>query len=139
VDRADLLIVGGPTHLRGMTSGTTRRQGLASEEQAARDRGQRLSPEAGAAGPGVRDWFGALPRARPGRAAAAFDTRADSRLAGGAARRISRRLRRHGYHLAARPQGFIIVGAEGPLRGGEQDKARAWGGRLVRETVARAG
>lgn len=139
VARAELLIVGGPTHMRGMTSGLTRRKGLEAEEQAARNKGQEFQPEPGAEGPGVRDWIGALPRARRGAHAAAFDTRAGFRLAGGAARKISHRLRSHGYDVAARPAGFIIEDTEGPLRDGEAEKARAWGSELVRELVPAGG
>ena len=138
VARAQLLVVGGPTHMRGMTSDMTRRKGLESEEQAARDKGRAFAPESGAAGPGVRDWFGALPKAAPGAHAAAFDTRAGFRLAGGAAKKISQRLRRHGYDLVGRPAGFIIEGTEGPLRDGEREKAVAWGAALVGE-LAQAG
>ncbi|MGE5131362.1 MAG: flavodoxin family protein [Gemmatimonadota bacterium] len=135
VARAQLLVVGGPTHMRGMTSDMTRRKGLENEEQAARDKGRGFAPEAGAAGPGIRDWFGALPKATPGAHAAAFDTRAGFRLAGGAAKKISQRLRRQGYGLVGKPAGFIIEGTEGPLRDGERDKARAWGAALVSALV----
>lgn len=135
VEQAELLIVGGPTHMRGMTSNLSRSKGLHSEEEAAQTKGLTFEPEEGAEGPGVRDWLGALPPARPGAHAAAFDTRAAFRLAGGAARKISHQLHRHGYALAAKPAGFIIEGTEGPLRAGEQDRARAWGRTLVRELV----
>lgn len=133
VEAADLLVVGGPTHIRGMTSGMSRRRGLEAEEQSAKEKGAHFAPEAGAEGPGVRDWFQALPKASPGKRAAAFDTRAEFRLAGGAARGISRRLRRHGYELVARPEGFVIEGTEGPLREGEPARAREWGAGLVRQ------
>lgn len=132
ISRAGLLVVGGPTHMRGMTSGGTRRKGLQGERQAAGKTGQGFAPETGAEGPGIRDWFGALPRAVPGAHAAAFDTRADFRLAGGAARKIYHRLRRRGYDLVAKPEGFVIEGTEGPLRPGEQEKAKAWGAMLIR-------
>jgi hypothetical protein len=131
--------VGGPTHIRGMSSSLTRRRGLAGEEQAARAKGQPFTPEPGAGGPGVRDWFAALPGARHGAHAAAFDTRAGSKLAGGAARKIHRQLRRRGYDLAAKPQGFIIEDMEGPLRGGEREKARQWGAALIRGLVPGGG
>ncbi len=131
IAKAKLLVVGGPTHMRGMTSETTRRKGLASEKQAAQAKGRVFVPETGAAGPGIRDWFGALPMAPPGAHAAAFDTRAGFRLAGGAAKKISHRLRRHGYGMVGAPAGFIIDGTEGPLRDGEREKARAWGAALV--------
>jgi hypothetical protein len=138
VARAQLLVVGGPTHMRGMTREASRRQGLANEEESARKKGEDFTPETGAAGPGIRDWFGALPEAGPGAHAAAFDTRAGFRLAGGAAKKISRRLRRHGYDLVTKPAGFIIEGTAGPLRDGEREKARAWGAALVGE-LQRAG
>jgi hypothetical protein len=121
-----------------MTSGLTRRLGLQAEEQAAKGKGRAFAPEAGAEGPGIRDWFGALPKAAPGAHAAAFDTRGDVKRAGGAARKISQRLRRHGYDLVTKPEGFIIEGTEGPLRDGERDKAKAWGVALIGE-LARTG
>lgn len=131
VARADLLIVGGPTHLRRMTSGTSRRKGLAARKKSAVDTGTGFRPEPGAGGPGVRDWFDVLPDAVGGAEGAAFDTRAEKKLAGGAARGIARRLRRHGYAMAAKPEGFVIEGIEGPLREGERDRARAWGAALA--------
>jgi hypothetical protein len=67
VGNAGLLIVGGPTHMRGMTSDMTRRKGLEAEEKAAKGKGRTFVPEAGAEGPGIRDWFGALPKPRPAR------------------------------------------------------------------------
>ena len=130
---ASLLIVGGPTHMRGMTSGTTRRKGLEAEENTAKGKGAEFTPEQGAEGPGVRDWFEALPKTASGTLAAAFDTRAGFKLAGGAAKGIARRLRGHGYKLAVPPEGFIITGTEGPLREGEPDRARAWGAALLRQ------
>ncbi|MBD0293189.1 MAG: flavodoxin domain-containing protein [Jiangellaceae bacterium] len=80
---ADLLVVGGPTHIRGMSSGTTRKMGLSSEAKKAAEEQHEIEPEA--EGPGVRDWFGELPKAPKGARAAAFDTRVDARMAGGAA------------------------------------------------------
>ncbi len=133
VQAADLLVVGGPTHMRGMTSGLSRKMGLAAEEK--KDEEEKHETEPGAEGPGVRDWFEDLPKARKGSQAAAFDTRADMRLAGGAAHGIARRLRRHGYELVAEPEGFVIEDTEGPLRAGEPDRAKAWGRVLVRQSV----
>jgi hypothetical protein len=137
-DGPGLLIAGGPTHMRGMSSDMTRRKGLDNEEKAAKDKGQAFHPEDGAAGPGIRDWLGQLPKARPGARAAAFDTRAGFRLAGGAARKIARGLRRRGYALATGPEGFIIEGTEGPLRAGERERARAWGAALTRDLARTA-
>jgi hypothetical protein len=131
---ADLLAVGGPTHLCGLSSGVSRRIGLRAEQvAAAREAGHPV--ELGAAGPGVRDWFMALPKAPTGSLGAAFDTRTDSLVADCAAHGIAHRLRRHGYELVAEPEGFVVDHAHGPLRDGERDRARAWGARLLRQPV----
>lgn len=128
----DLLVVGGPTHMRGMSSRLTRRMGVAAEERAAAEGGQTHPLEPGAEGQGVRNFLAALPKGRAGSRAAAFDTRGDARMAGGAAPGIARRLRHHGYSLAAEPEGFFIEDTAGPLRAGEVERAAAWGAQLVR-------
>ncbi len=142
VEAADLVIVGGPTHARGMTftrsrrdavQGVTRNPPPACAGDSGGDGGSAdehpLDPDA--EGPGLRTWFHAVPKAAKGRRAAAFDTRLGSRLAGGAARGIARRLREHGYSLAAEPEGFIVEYAEGPMRAGELDRAHDWAAILV--------
>jgi Flavodoxin len=132
VQAADLLVVGGPTHMRGMSSGMSRKMGISGE--AKKDEAERHELEPGAEGPGVRDWFDTLPKATKRSKAAAFDTRADQRLAGGAAHGIARRLRRHGYDVVA-DEGFIIEDMEGPLRSGERERAKAWAAELVRQSA----
>lgn len=128
---ADLLIVGGPTHIRGMTSGLSRKMGVSAEEK--KDPDERHQVEPGADGPGLRDWFHGLPKGADPRRAAAFDTRIDARMAGGAAHGIASRLRRHGYKVVIEPEGFFVQdNGEGPLKAGEKDRARAWGAGLVR-------
>ncbi|MFI6445704.1 flavodoxin family protein [Kitasatospora sp. NPDC050543] len=128
---ADLLVIGGPTHVYGMTTGPSRRMArLAAtmaegDEQAAHASG----PEVG---PGLRTWFHSLPNTEPGTHAAAFDTRADMLMSGGAAHGIARRLAHHHYDLVADPEGFIVEGTEGPLRTGERERAVAWGAGLTR-------
>jgi hypothetical protein len=124
---ADLLVVGGPTHMHGVTTGLSRKMGLESEQKNAAD----YHPDPDAAGPGVRDWFHTLPKATKGSRAAAFDTRIDNRFAGGAANGIARRLRHHRYDLVAEPEGFIVEDTEGPLRSGERERAVAWASALV--------
>jgi Flavodoxin len=129
VAEAGLLVVGGPTHIMRMSSPRTRQQGLESTRKAT---GQpHHATEPGAEGPGVREWLKALPPARSGSRAAAFDTRLEYRMAGGAARSVARQLHKHGYQLAAAAEGFIVTGAEGPLRDGEIERARNWGATLA--------
>lgn len=128
---ADLLIVGGPTHMRGMSSGMTRKKGVEGEQKKASD----LHVESGFDGPGLRDWFHGLDKPAGSASGAAFDTRADFRMAGGAAPGIARRLRRHGYRILA-TEGYIIDDTQGPLRAGELDRARDWGASLSRRLAA---
>ncbi|MFB7470742.1 flavodoxin family protein [Kitasatospora sp. NPDC056184] len=129
---ADLLVVGGPTHMRGMSSGLSRRMAAGAEarkeghEEAARE-----AREA-AEGEGLRTWFRHLRDAGAGTHAAAFDTRGAGAGSGGAAPGIAHRLERHHYDVVAEPEGFVVEGVDGPLRPGELDRARAWGAALVR-------
>ncbi|HEX3198111.1 MAG TPA: hypothetical protein VHR39_11225 [Propionibacteriaceae bacterium] len=69
--------------------------------------------ELDAAGPGLREWFHQLPRAKEGGHASTFDTRLGSALAGGAAYGIAHRVQRHGYYLVKSPDGFILDEAQG--------------------------
>jgi flavorubredoxin len=66
VDAADVLVVGGPTHLRGMTTGLSRKMGLQGEAKKAASEGSAFAPEPGAEGPGLRDWFDSLHEAPAG-------------------------------------------------------------------------
>ncbi|MGR6998952.1 hypothetical protein ACU686_13725 [Yinghuangia aomiensis] len=130
VEAADLLVVGGPTHMRGMTSRMSRKAGLHAIKKEAEPKKPQHATEPDAAGPGVREWFQHLPKTHSKLHAAAFDTRAAAPMSGGAAHGIARKLRHHGYELASEPQGFIIEDAEGPLRDGELSRAQAWGATL---------
>lgn len=119
---ADLLVVGGPTHVHGMTSKTSRK---AAADAAANDDDLEMDPDA--EGPGLRDWFHGLERAVGGRAAA-FDTRIDASpaLTGRASKGIARRLARHGYELVVDPESFL-VDKENRLLDGEAQRAEQWG------------
>ena len=131
VEQAQLLVVGGPTHMRGLTSGMSRKLGLENERKVGHeDRIEMKSPEIG-----LRDWLGDLATAPDGRRAAAFDTRAPVRMAGGAAKGIGKRLRKRGYELTVEPEGFGIEDTTGPLRDGEIERAREWGAMLVSQRV----
>ena len=138
VGATDLLVVGGPTHIRGMASGFSRKLGISGEEKAEAKGEPTHELEPDAEGPGLREWFDDLQRIGDGKKAAAFDTRLDSRMAGGAAHGIARRLRRHGYDLVSDPEGFVVEDSHGPLRAGEIERAKQWGAQLVRTSVSRA-
>ncbi|MGW4890888.1 flavodoxin family protein [Kitasatospora sp. NPDC004240] len=128
---ADLLVVGGPTHMRGMSSRMSRR--MAAMAEAKKEGHEEEAREAAetAEGPGLRTWFHGLPKTESGTHAAAFDTRAEGAGSGGAAPAIAHRLARHHYDVVVEPEGFIVEGGDGPLRAGELDRARAWGAALV--------
>jgi flavodoxin I len=55
---------------------------------------------------------------------------------GFAAGRIARRLEAKGGHLVAHPAGFIVEDKEGPLAGGEADRAAAWGDTILHAHAA---
>jgi hypothetical protein len=119
---ADLLVVGAPTHMRGLSSPASRRR---AAEAAAKDgSGLQLDPDAD--GPGMREWLKDLGH-RDG-LAAAFDTRINGVgvFTGRASRRMAKLLKRHGYRLVAAPQSFL-VGSQNTLLDGEASWARRWG------------
>jgi hypothetical protein len=137
----DLLFVGGPTHMRGMSSGMSRKMAVSIEEKAARGEGEPqghgLEPDV--EGPGLRSWFHDLPEVGEDPVAAAFDTRGDGgRIVGSAARGIQHRLQRHGYRMVVEPEGFIVEGDAGQLRAGERDRAVAWAAETTRRAAGAA-
>jgi hypothetical protein len=133
VESADLLAVGGPTHMLGLSSRRSRGTYLRREDMTAGRSRDGHTLEAGAEGPGLREWLQGLPEAAPSRppGAAAFDTRLHKVLAGSAARAIHRRLRRLGYRMVAPAGSFFVEGMEGPLPAGEIERAKEWGAALV--------
>lgn len=123
LDGVDLLIVGGPTHVHGMTSERTR---AAAVETAAKP-GSDVVLDPDAEGEGLRDWFDDLPELS-GVRAAAFDTRVGSVapiVSGRASKGIARRLRHHGLDLVVEPESFL-VDADNHLMEGEAARASAW-------------
>jgi hypothetical protein len=130
----DLLVVGGPTHFWGTTSSLTREMERQYENRIRP--ALRGVPSSLAWRPrtlGVREWLAALPPSAG--AAAAFDTRIDRPLTGGAACGIARALRRRGRALVAAPEGFVVDGITGPLRPGELDRAESWGASLTLDQI----
>jgi hypothetical protein len=127
----DLLVVGGPTHMHGLTTAMSRKMAVsAGKEDAAH-----VEPGA-TEEPSLREWLRDLDTR--GAKAAAFDTRGDARaaLTGSAARGIARRLRRRGCDVVD-IQSFLVADAEGPLEEGELDRARDWGATLAAGNGAR--
>jgi hypothetical protein len=131
----DLLVVGGPTHLRQMTSRRTR--AMRAESRATPPSGESGGPEEceRVAATGVREWLAGLSGVTTPRRAAAFDTRLRYLPADGAAPLIARRLRACGYQVEPVPRGFLVESAEGPIVNGESERAKAWGRALSEQLL----
>ncbi|HEV8459885.1 MAG TPA: flavodoxin domain-containing protein [Gaiellaceae bacterium] len=114
----DLVVVGGPTHVHGMSGKRSR--------QAAVDQGA-----TGGTATGVREWLEQMPHTHRLKAAA-FDTRIDKPqvLTGSAAHKIAKALRRHGCDLVASPESFFVAGTEPALDEGQLEHAERWAGSL---------
>jgi menaquinone-dependent protoporphyrinogen IX oxidase len=123
---ADLLVVGAPTHLHGLSTVSSRQ--AARKAAAKPDSGLALDPDAG--GPAIRYWLTGLTGGPA--LAAAFDTRIAGApmLTGRASRAISRLLRRHGCHLVMPPESFVVTKLN-TLVDGESSRARRWGEALA--------
>jgi hypothetical protein len=130
---ADLVVVGGPTHMHSMSRASSRKSAAASAAKPGHD----LTLEPGAEGPGVREWLGSLGQVS-GRAAA-FDTRLSGlpMLTGQASKGIGKQLRQHGFTLVADPESFLVTG-DSKLRPGEQERAAKWGAWLAASQQAAA-
>lgn len=128
----DLLVVGGPTHMHGMSNTASRRAAL---ETAAKN--DAVEPDPDASLEGLRSWFKDLPKAE-GRFGAAFDTRVDgpSIVTGSAAKGIRKLLRRHHYQPLGESASFLVEDSEGPLKDGEFERARRWGQGLAELMLA---
>jgi hypothetical protein len=131
---ADMVVVGGPTHVHGLSRPSTRH---AAAEAAAKP-GSGLTVEDDAEGPGLREWFDAVD-ALPAQAAA-FDTRMPGPpvLTGRASKGIAKRLRAHGCRLVVDPQSFVVT-KDNHLVDDETSQARAWGARLASAAVVAPG
>jgi len=115
LEHVDLLVVGAPTHVHGLSSTRSRRGAV---EQGG---------GGGEVGTGARNWIEALPFIGSP-SVAVFDTRAHKPvlLVGSAAQGMARRLRRRGYRLVLEPESFFVTGTPGPLEDGELERAAQW-------------
>lgn len=130
VRSAALVVVGGPTHVHGMSRETTRHDAVERIEQQGAD--LELDPDA--EGPGLREWFDSLGSVE-GAAGAAFDTRVgemSTMVTGRASKGIHKRLRRHGFRPLVDPESFG-VDKETHLMAGEEQRAEQWGSLLAEE------
>jgi hypothetical protein len=125
LDGAQFLVVGGPTHVHGMTRPRSR----AAAAEMARDPHNHVVLEDGADGPGVREWLASLEHLNV--FAAVFDTRMHGPAAftGRASKGITRELVQLGAHVVVEPESFLVK-KDNVLDPGEDARARRWGERL---------
>jgi hypothetical protein len=138
-----LIVVGGPTHVFGLSRADRRTDGHA-DTQADTHADSRSDSRAtdGANGSvvtharGLKTWLEGLHVGASGVAAAAFDTRVNRpRLPGSAARAADRQMRRQGMHPIVLPHSFHVRRTTGPLADGESEQARQWGERVAVELL----
>jgi hypothetical protein len=131
--KADLLVVGGPTHMHGMSSTSSRRMAM----ETAHKPGSGLTLDPDADSPGIRGWLEGIGTGDA--LAVAFDTRLSGApvLTGRASLGISRQLKRHGYSVLAEPESFL-VSKQNRLLKGEAERACSWGALIGEEACGRA-
>jgi len=118
----DLLVVGGPTHVHGMSSATSRKSA------AERADGQLVSQRIG-----IREWLDHAKAEVFDIHAAAFDTRINGMaiFTGSAAKGYAKGLRSAGFRVDWPPQSFLVNSRTAPgedaLLAGQLEEARAWG------------
>jgi len=128
ISDADLLVVGGPTHVHGIAKPSTRR----AAAKAADEPGGSLRLEPDALKTGLREWLDSLGKSKVHARAAAFDTRLDgpALFTGRASKAVGRALRHHGYDLVAEPESFLVT-KQNRLLPQERERAASWGARLA--------
>src|SRR4051812_10676869 len=133
LETADLIVVGGPTHVHGMSRPKTR----AAAVEATHKAGNTLTMDPTADGAGVREWLTSRYGTGSRQLAAAFDTRLHrpACFTGRASKGIARALRHDGFPLVAPPRSFMVT-KEGKLDTGEEERAREWGAQLARAVAA---
>jgi hypothetical protein len=126
----DLLVVGGPTHVHGMTSATSRKTAASDQKNS--------FPEPTVT-PGLRGWLNELPPGA-GRLAAAFDTPIDKPavVTGSAAKGIGRRLKGRGFRLVAQPGSFFVSGNNRLLEH-ELERAESWATEIADRATEKPG
>ncbi|GAA4659358.1 MULTISPECIES: flavodoxin family protein [Amycolatopsis] len=124
----DLLVVGGPTHVHGMSRPATRKSAAEQAKDGVCSRG------------GVREWIASLKPVPAGLLAVTFDTRLDKPrwLVGSAAAGAAKALERRHVRIICKPESFFVTTAEPPaLAGGERERAWGWGTAIAAEMTAK--
>ena len=114
----DLLVLGAPTHNRGLPTVATRSKA-------------RAQAGSGATSPGISEWLGdaEVPAAL---SVAAFDTVISKGwLSGSAAKAIAKTLQRRQGRRTVSVRSFVVTANKGPLATGQETDAHSWGRELA--------
>ena len=114
----DLLVLGAPTHNRGLPTATSRAKACAQAGS-------------GKASPGIGEWLEtvAIPASID---AAAFDTVISKGwLSGSAAKAIAKTLQRRQGRRTVSVRSFVVTASKGPLATGQESDAHSWGRELA--------
>lgn len=127
----DLVVIGGPTHVHGMTTARTRA-----------DAAKRAQSGLTSEGIGIREWLDQVHLSDGAVSAAAFDTRINGPkvLTGSAAAGYARRLHAIGFPVLSDPHSFLIetkAPQDDALVQGEVEEAREWGRALADVVISR--
>jgi flavorubredoxin len=117
-----LLLAGAPTHNLHLPNRASRTQAAGRGA----DYGEAV---------GLAEWIGTATPRKDLRVVT-FDTTTGGAFAGSAAKAAAKLLRRRGFGALEQGPGFVVTGTPGPLRDGEEERARAWGAALVSDAVA---
>ena len=117
-----LLVAGAPTHNLHLPNRASRTQAAG-----------RGAVQADAVG--LAEWIGTATPRKDLRVVT-FDTTTGGAWSGSAAKAAAKLLRRRGFSAPEQGPGFIVAGTPGPLRDGEEARARTWGAELVRGGLA---
>jgi hypothetical protein len=126
----DLLAVGGPTHVHGMTTAFTRAQAA------------KQSTHIVSTGIGAREWLEGVRPMGTATTAVTFDTRIKGAaiLTGSAANGFAKLLRAAGFRVFTPPESFLIAtksAQDDALLEGELEHARAWGSEIAAKLAGR--
>ena len=120
----DLLVLGAPTHNRGLPTATSRAKACAQAGS-------------GKASPGIGEWLEtvAIPASID---AAAFDTVISKGwLSGSAAKAIAKTLQRRQGRRTVSVRSFVVTASKGPLATGQESDAHSWGRELADSVSSR--
>jgi len=114
----DLLILGAPTHNRGLPTAATRAKARAQAGW-------------GEASPGVGEWLRTV-TVPVSTDVVAFDTVISKGwLSGSAAKAIAKTLQRRQGRRTVSVRSFVVTASKGPLAAGQESDARSWGRELA--------